>query len=110
MSDILYVVRGAQVKCDQGSCPSRLNLPKGHGVYVNDKPVMIDTDCQAGVNVMPFGNCSTLSGPCAPALSANWDIVKEDTRVQGRPPLTTKSVLCCMIGGLISVDKDGQWS
>lgn len=35
--DTRYLVRGAKLRCNQGSHPRGLNLPKSHGIYVNDE-------------------------------------------------------------------------
>lgn len=107
-ADIKYVVRGALVACDKGSSPSRLNLPKSHGAYFKDCPVLIDTDRVPGVNVMPFGACSIRRGPCMPATAPYWNITKEDTLIKGRPALLTTSTLVCIVGGAITVKDAGQ--
>jgi hypothetical protein len=106
--DIKYVVRGALVQCNQGSTPSRLNLPKSHGIYVKGKPILNDRDSAANVNVMPFGDCSVCCGPCRPALAPEWDSAKGDALVKGRPALITESVLSCSLGGVITIKNDGQ--
>lgn len=104
----LYVVRGAKVKCSLGSKTTKLNLPESHGLYVNEKPVLIDTDIVASVNVMPFGECKKKDGRCNPALADCWKDTKEDAFIKGRSALITRSVLSCSIGGQISIQTDGQ--
>lgn len=59
-----YVVRGALLKCRYGSHCRRLNLPRCHGVYVLNHPIMFKKDCVAGtegddINVTTFGVCSS---------------------------------------------------
>jgi len=103
-----YVVRGAEVKCSLGSKTTKLNLPQSHGVYVNDKPVLIDTDTKVGANVKPFGKCKKRKGGCAPSLAACWKEVKEDALIKERPALITRSILSCSIGGKITIKTDGQ--
>lgn len=105
---VRYVVRGATVKCSSGSSPSKLNLPRSHGMYVNNKPILNDSDTAAGANVMPFGKCSVLDGPCSPAPAAAWGGTKNDTLVKGRPALIDTSTLTCSIGGGITIEDDGQ--
>ena len=63
-----YVVRGALLKCRHGSHCRRLNLPRSHGVYVLNHPIMMKTDCVAGtegahINVTTFGICGSPSNP-----------------------------------------------
>lgn len=105
---IRYVVRGAQAKCSSGSSPSNLNLPNSHGMYINEKAVLNDGDTAAGTNVMPFGQCKVLKGPCSPALASCWESAKLDTLVKGRPALLSVSTLSCSIGGAIKITNDGQ--
>lgn len=47
-----YVVRGALLKCSSGSHHRKLNLPKCHGVYIGQNPVMHSGDCKAGIDAM----------------------------------------------------------
>ncbi|VBB09032.1 Hypothetical protein LUCI_4318 [Lucifera butyrica] len=106
--DIRYVVRGGTVQCNRGSTPTRLNLPKSHGVYVNGKAVFNDKDQAADVNVMPFGTCGVTDGPCHPILFPVWKATKEDTLIKGRPAVISQSYLSCAVGGTITITKDGQ--
>ncbi|MBU2700778.1 hypothetical protein Ga0466249_001883 [Sporomusaceae bacterium BoRhaA] len=105
--DTRYVVRGATVRCNKGSTASRLNLPKSHGVYVNEKAVLNDHDCISGSNVMPFGTCSMIH-KCSPFLALKWEQAKDTTLVKGQPALLATSTLSCAVGGVITVVDDGQ--
>lgn len=105
---IRYVVKGAMVKCSSGSSPSSLNLPQSHGMYVNEKAVLNNGDTAAGANVMPFGKCKVLKGPCSPALAPCWDGAKLNTLIEGKPTLLASSTLSCSIGGGITIIRDGQ--
>jgi len=104
----LYVVRGADVKCSLGSNTTKLNLPQSHGLYVNEKPVLIDTDTIVGENIIPFGKCKKTRKPCQPSPAGCWKEVKEDALIKGRPALITTSILSCTIGGKITIKTDGQ--
>lgn len=105
--DTKYVVRGATVKCNRGGTTTNLNLPKSHGVYVNDKAVLNDHDCIVNSNVLPFGTCS-IRRRCSPSLAPKWEQAKETTLVKGYPALLATSTLGCTVGGAITVLKDGQ--
>jgi hypothetical protein len=105
---VRYVVRGATVKCSSGSSPSKLNLPRSHGMYVNGKPILNDSDTAAGANVMPFGKCRVTKGPCSPSPKPTWGGTKKDTLVKGCPALIDSSTLGCTIGGAITIENDGQ--
>ena len=41
-----YVVRGALLHCQYGSHCRRLNLPRCHGVYTLQKPIVFKRDCK----------------------------------------------------------------
>lgn len=122
-----YIVRGAKMRCDKGSHPRKLNLPVSHGSYVNGKPVLNEADSKANENIAYFGICSsganpnneiinlvaesggTISGKkCCPNILANWSTTKEETKVEGKAALTTKSQLICAFDGVIKFISDGQ--
>ncbi|GMA99901.1 DUF4280 domain-containing protein [Pelosinus sp. IPA-1] len=106
--DTKYVVRGAKVKCSNGGTTCNLNLPKSHGMYVNDKAVLNDHDCVPYSNVLPFGKCDKIKKACVLALAPKWEDAKDTTILKGHPALLAKSVLSCTIGGAITILNDGQ--
>lgn len=106
--DTKYVVRGATVKCSNGSTTTNLNLPKSHGMYVNEKAVLNDHDCAPYGNVLPFGKCSKIDNKCVLALASKWENAKDTTILKGSPALLATSVLSCTIGGAITILNDGQ--
>lgn len=105
--DIKYVVHGAKARCNKGGTTTNLNLPKSHGVYINDKPVLNDQDCVAYSNVLPFGTCS-IKKKCKPSLAPQWENTKKTTLIKGRPALLATSTLSCTVGGAITIEDDGQ--
>lgn len=59
-----YLVRGADLICDKGSHIRKINLPKCHGVYVGEFPLLHElecvSECQSGIgkcNITFFGVC-----------------------------------------------------
>ena len=60
-----YLVRGASLQCSCGSHKRRLNLPIYHGVYVNGKPMIYESDCVVGdeENITTFGVCNLSNSP-----------------------------------------------
>jgi len=56
-----YLVRGADLFCTYGSHTRKLNLPKCHGVYITDAPVIHKLDCIPGDahNIASFGVCDS---------------------------------------------------
>lgn len=105
---VCYVVRGAKMKCSKGRKLVKINLPASHGSYVNGKPIMVKTDRVVGANICSFGICKRTMERCRPTILSDWMIVQEDTIVDGKPALTTKSVLVCAKGGKIKFVTDGQ--
>lgn len=60
-----YLVRGALLKCSCGTHTRKLNLPLCHGVYIADKPIVQEEDCQVGddQNIAAFGICQSDGHP-----------------------------------------------
>ncbi|BCJ92611.1 hypothetical protein acsn021_01800 [Anaerocolumna cellulosilytica] len=131
-----YLVRGAMLYCNCGSHPRRLNLPKCHGVYVLNHPVIREDDCEPGKNISYFGVClgetppagaeeilldqyvpegetgtgEEIQGPrCAPDIIGKWRSTNEATCVSGDgTAVTTNSYLVCRCGGLIQPITNGH--
>lgn len=72
-----YVVRGAETVCDQGSKPSKLNIPNSHGVFLKNQPQLNIMDAKPNINIMPYGKCKKLGGPCRPSTSPLSNTFKE---------------------------------
>lgn len=67
------------------------------------------------VNILPFGTCPVLGGPCVPAPVGPWLNTHEKTMIADAAPggplypaVTMKSFLVCALGGLIEPKKSGQ--
>lgn len=121
-----YVVMGAKMVCSKGSNERKINLPKSHGSYVKNKPMLNKTDhteknvkyfgvCTGGacmdneeVTVVDDNGCIKTGKKCKPELGLDWVKVKEDTLVEGEPALTTESVIFCSHGGNIEFISSGQ--
>lgn len=109
-----FVVRGAGIRCTCGSQTGKLDMPSSHGSYIRDKAMMNQGDCKAGLdkNIPPFGSCSSpakgMDKTCMPMLATEWLNVKEDTLVDGKPALTTDSMIVCGFGGIITFEDAGQ--
>lgn len=70
-----YVLHGSQAYCEYGSRLARLTLPKCHGSYIHDMPVMTTEDCKAYENIKVFGFCSSLENP--DRFAAVEDVMKK---------------------------------
>jgi hypothetical protein len=122
-----YVVRGAKIQCNCGSHKRKINLLVSHGGYVNGKPIMNETDTKINDNITYLGICKNGKNPCneticlvtekgqtiqgkkcCPKFISTWMKVKEDTKIDGKPVLTSESQLTCAYGGKITFVSDGQ--
>ncbi|MED1781417.1 DUF4280 domain-containing protein [Brevibacillus fortis] len=103
-----YVVRGATVKCSEGTDTSFLNLPQCHGVYARGKPVMNIADNVVDANIGCFGICRDTGTVCTPMIANKWTDGKHDVLVENEPALLSKSELICTVKGIITIEKDGQ--
>lgn len=114
-----YLVRGATLRCTQGSHPRKFNLPKSHGIYINDEEkaitnkydnigeydgMVIDSNAENLVtqpeccNIRMFGICKSPSNP-----SEKDDVKFTAYDTQGKPldlPVT---------GEQCYVQIDGPW-
>lgn len=133
MKKLAYVVRGALMMCSLGTHNRRINLPISHGVYINQKPIMLKSDYKTEMtsglnnNIPYFGICTkadpknqvtiTLADQntklpiigvkCTPMCVLHWIDCKKDVFVKENV-LTIKSKLYCLSGGVISFLTDGQ--
>jgi hypothetical protein len=106
-----YVVRGATISCTLGTLKGSLKLPISHGVYFKGKAQLNVADSVPGKNIIGFGCCKKSSPPppCTPAIYSKW-INHMDTNLtidNEKALLKDANVICCL-GGIISIDKDGQ--
>ena len=62
-----YVVRGAELMCDQGTNKRQMNLSPCHGVYIRGHAVPHELDCIQGEedNIPMFGVCNSGEAPDA---------------------------------------------
>ncbi|WP_110955869.1 DUF4280 domain-containing protein [Anaerosinus massiliensis] len=102
-----YVVHGAQTSCSNGSGPSLLVVPNSHGVYLKGQAQLNINDCKPNTNILPFGTCKKLKGPCSPGTGP-WIGGKEDVLIEGAPALLNTCCNACAIGGMITITDDGQ--
>lgn len=104
----MQVVNGAQLVCSFGSAPSLLTVLPVHRVLCGNQLAANISDHVPGVNILPFGTCSALSGPCVPATVAPWTPGAVGVPLDGQPALDNVSVCPCTVGGVVSVLNPGQ--
>lgn len=117
------VCGGAMLRCSFGAAPSVLTvLPKNK--VVSSMPIANIMDNAPGVNVAPFGMCSSLNNPtvaaatsaaggvltpmtCVPVITAPWTPGSSTVQIANMPALNNSSKLMCMWGGVIEVKSPG---
>ena len=129
---IEYIVRGAKMKCSCGSNTRKINLPVSHGSYVKyeecgtEKPIL-NADDKTEENISYFGVCPlhgkeddkidviddngsliTNEKKCKLELGDEWLLTKDDYLVDGKPALTTESIMFTKCGGIITFKSSGQ--
>jgi hypothetical protein len=108
-SPIMYVVRGAHIECDYGDGERQIDMPRSHGAYVNEFPLMHDTDNVPIENIPSFGICNKTRTGCALDIIGPWKSVAENVYMKGGRVLTTDSYLVCLTGGgIIRFTDSGQ--
>ena len=107
---VSYVVEGAKLKCTFGAQTSSLCVPGGHGVTIGGKNRANISDHMGGKNIMTFGicKCSSPPPPCSMATTMPWLNGKMDVLVDGQPALIKDSMAMCTMGGVITIENDGQ--
>ena len=105
-----YVVEGAVLSCTLGTSSSRLSLPDGHHIYINEKKQANIGDHRGGKNIKSFGACRRSTPPpaCIMATGSKWVNGKENVLIDGEPALLDVSSAMCSCGGVISISNDGQ--
>ena len=121
----LLVTAGAMCSCSFGAAPSTLNVLPENKVMGCSKPAANIMDNKPGVNVMPFGMCSSMANPqvaaataaalgvltpmpCMPMTSAPWAPGCPTVLVGNKPALTDSCKLMCQWAGVISINNPGQ--
>jgi hypothetical protein len=110
--------------CTFGMAPAALNALPASRVLVEGRPVADITSTATGVNIAPFGMCTSLSNPtvaaatsaalgvltpmpCVPVVPAPWAPGAPTTLVGGKPMLVAPSTATCAYGGVISLTNPG---
>lgn len=114
------VVQGAVAQCSFGLAPTTLNVLPVSRVTIEGRPAAVITDTVTGVNLPPFGMCSSLANPtvaaataaalgvltpmpCVPTVVAPWAPLAPRTVIGGQPALVSGSVCTCAFGGVITL-------
>lgn len=106
--ELEYIMRLRYAKCTMGSMENKLNCPLDHGIVYSEEeqPVLNANDHVPMSNIVNFGTCTTLGGPCVPNTLLPWINGKDDLVIEGAPILTSKSMLACFLGGIITIKEE----
>jgi uncharacterized protein DUF4280 len=120
------VVNGATLACSMGSSPAKLSVLPGDETYGGSNPAATVQDMKPGVNLAPFGMCSSPSNPqvaaataaalgvltpqpCVPAAAGPWTPGSKSVAVAVGPAVLSDVCQCvCQWGGQIQVQDAGQ--
>jgi hypothetical protein len=117
-------VQGAMLACSFGMAPSTLNVLPLSRVMIEGRPAAVVSDTVMGLNVAPFGMCSSLANPtvaaataaalgvltpmpCLPTVVGTWLPGAIKTVVGGVPALVSGSTCVCAFGGSITMTMPG---
>jgi uncharacterized Zn-binding protein involved in type VI secretion len=117
-------VTGATMTCSFGMAPSTLIALPISRVIIEGRPAADITDIAPGMNVPPFGMCTSLANPtvaaataaalgtltpmpCIPAVVAPWTPQAPQTLIAGKPALVAGAVCTCAFGGVINLTVAG---
>lgn len=120
----LPVVSGATLMCPFGLSGGVLNATPSPTLAEN-KPHATIFDIVPGMNIVPFGLCTSLANPitaaqtaaatgvltpgaCTPTVPAPWAPGSPTTLIGGKPALTMGSTCMCVYGGQITIVNPGS--
>jgi uncharacterized Zn-binding protein involved in type VI secretion len=118
-------VTGAMLMCSFGMAPSTLNALPVSRVLVEGRPVADITTIAMGVNIPPFGMCTSLANPavaaatsaalgvltpmpCTPTVVGSWIPMAPTVLIGGKPALVSGSVCNCAFAGVIQMTMPGS--
>jgi hypothetical protein len=118
------VVTGAVLQCTFGLAPSSLVALPISRVVIEGRPAATVQDTITGVNIPPFGMCTSLANPtvaaatsaalgvltpmpCVPAVVGRWVPGAIRTTLAGNQALTLGSLCNCAWGGVITILQPG---
>lgn len=108
------------VQCSFGVAPAALNVLPTAKVLIGGKPAATIADFATGVNIPPFGMCTSIANPtvaaatttalgvltpmpCVPVPAAPWVPGSPTVLIGGKPALNLNGKCMCAWGGVIQV-------
>ena len=96
-----YVLHGGKAYCQWGTRESRLQVPKCHGTYVHDMPMMTYKDTVVEKNIQPFGYCTCMNNPDrAKKVEEILNTVEEETHDLLDTAMDGLNALCDTAGNI----------
>ena len=122
----IQVTSGATLQCSFGAAPATLQVLPLNRVMAG-APAASIMDSRPFVNIMPFGQCSSMANPmvaaataaalgaltpmpCVPATVAPWAPGSPTVTIGAMPALQNSSKLMCMWAGVIQVVAPAQFT
>ncbi|MEM5345072.1 DUF4280 domain-containing protein [Paraburkholderia azotifigens] len=122
----IQVTSGTTLQCSFGVAPSALQVLPANRVMCG-APAATIMDCAPMVNIMPFGQCSSMANPmvaaataaalgaltpmpCIPVTPAPWAPGSPTVLIGSMPALQNSSKLTCAWGGVIQVVAPAQFT
>lgn len=119
------VCMGAKIQCSFGTSPADLVVLPTNRVMTSNMPAATIMDYIPMVNILPFGQCSSLANPmvaaataaalgvltpqpCIPVTVAPWTPGSSTVKIGQLNALDDASNLMCMWAGQISINDPGQ--
>jgi hypothetical protein len=100
-----YLVRGATLICSNGTHKRKLNLPKCHGVYIGEHPVMHELECVSEAvcgrdkcNIAFFGICIPETGSPPPTEVKTYSMTEKNSKAGIAAVVTGHKCKPCIIG------------
>lgn len=121
----IQVVNGAKLMCSFGMAASSLVVLPLRRVNVDNQPAATIMDHKPLVNIMPFGNCTSIANPmvatatlgamgvltpmpCLPNTPAPWTPGGITVNNTSEVTLDNPSICTCVWGGVITISDPGQ--
>lgn len=121
----MHVCSGASLMCSFGLAPSSLVVLPTNRTLTGNMPAATIMDHVPLVNIMPFGQCTSLSNPtvasatsaalgvltpmpCIPVTPSPWTPGSPTVSVGTQPALNNTSKLMCNWLGVITIISPGQ--
>ena len=102
------VTQTAQLQCDKGSTPSKLQVTSQDFSTFEDKLIATEQDAKPNENIMPFGSCKARNNQACTPQTQKWDKTTQNDEINGLKILLETSECICKTGGKITITNVGH--